>query len=85
MIYYYFGSKESLYVAALERAYGDIRSAEQALALSMLATVEAIRRLVDFTFGHQEANPAFIRMVAIENILNGVVHIVPSDRKRSAL
>ena len=82
MIYYYFGSKEGLYVAALERAYGDIRSAEQALDLPTLAPVEAIRRLVDFTFDYQEANPAFIRMVTIENIHNGV-HIAQSEAIRT--
>ena len=82
MIYYYFGSKEGLYVAALERAYDDIRSAEQALELPTLAPVEAIRRLVDFTFDYQEANPVFIRMVSIENIHNGV-HIAQSETIRA--
>ena len=82
MIYYYFGSKEGLYVAALERAYDDIRSAEQALDLPALGPVEAIRRLVDFTFDYQEANPAFIRMVSIENIHNGV-HIAQSETIRA--
>ena len=31
MIYYYFGSKEQLYIAVLERVYQQIRTAEQAL------------------------------------------------------
>jgi AcrR family transcriptional regulator len=30
MIYYYFGSKEQLYVEVLEKLYGDIRSTETA-------------------------------------------------------
>ena len=29
LIYYYFGSKEGLYLAVLEQAYGDIRAIEQ--------------------------------------------------------
>src|SRR4051794_3354479 len=33
MIYYYFGSKDGLYRAALERAYRTMRETEQALAL----------------------------------------------------
>jgi AcrR family transcriptional regulator len=31
MIYYYFGSKEQLFVAVLERAYASIRAAEQTI------------------------------------------------------
>jgi len=71
MIYYYFGSKEGLYVAVLERAYAQIRDAEQELDLAGLDPVSAITRLVDFTFDYQEANPGFSRLVSIENIHNG--------------
>jgi len=35
MIYHYFGSKQALFLAALEDAYGDIRSAERRLNLNM--------------------------------------------------
>ena len=68
MIYYYFGSKEQLYLAVLEKVYGDIRTLEKSLHLEELAPVDAIRRLVEFTFDYQDANPDFIRLVAIENI-----------------
>ncbi|GJD48047.1 HTH-type transcriptional repressor NicS [Methylobacterium crusticola] len=68
MIYYYFGSKEGLYLAVLEQAYADIRSVEADLALGNLAPAEAIRRLIDVTFEYDEAHPDFIRLVAIENI-----------------
>lgn len=71
MIYYYFGSKEGLYTAVLEQAYADIRRDEQALGLERLAPVEAIRRLVEFTFDYEEAHPDFIRLVSIENIHHG--------------
>ena len=77
MIYYYFGSKKGLYLAALERAYDDIRTAEKGLDLLRFPPAEAIRRLVEFTFDYQEANPAFIRLVAIENIHNAA-HIEQS-------
>lgn len=68
MIYYYFGSKERLYLAVLERAYGAIRHAEQALDLAALPPEAAMRRLVEFTFDYDEANPDFVRLVSIENI-----------------
>ena len=70
MIYYYFGSKEQLYVEVLEKLYGDIRSTENRLHLAELAPVEAIRRLVEFTFDHHDRNVDFVRIVSIENIHN---------------
>ena len=70
MIYYYFGSKEQLYVEVLEKLYGDIRTTESRLHLAELAPVEAIRRLVEFTFDHHDRNVDFVRIVCIENIHN---------------
>ena len=78
MIYYYFGSKEGLYLAVLEQAYAGIRTAELGLDLLGLEPVEAIRRLVEFTFDYQEANPGFSRLVSIENIHNGA-HMARSE------
>ena len=49
MIYYYFGNKEALFLAALESAYADIRNAEQSLRLTDLDPAEGMRRLVRFT------------------------------------
>ena len=68
MIYYYFGSKEGLYRSVLEQSYGQMRAAEAELRLQDLPPEKAIRRLVEFAFDHHEANPRFVRMVAIENI-----------------
>jgi AcrR family transcriptional regulator len=68
MIYYYFGSKERLFVAVLERAYAGIRAAEQAIEVDHLEPVAAIRRLAELTFDHHESHPDFIRLVSIENI-----------------
>ena len=71
MIYYYFGSKEGLYIAVLEDAYRRIRSIEGELDLEHLPPVEALGRLVAFTFDYQNANPDFVRLVMNENIHNG--------------
>jgi AcrR family transcriptional regulator len=68
MLYYYFGSKERLFVAVLERAYATIRAAEQTIAVDHLEPVAAIRRLAELTFDHHESHPEFIRLVSIENI-----------------
>src|SRR5215204_1769908 len=71
MIYYYFGGKEQLYLAVLERAYAEIRAAEQTLDVTHLDPVSAIRRLAELSFDHHEANPDFNRLVSIENIDRG--------------
>ncbi|GAB2655275.1 TetR/AcrR family transcriptional regulator [Saccharopolyspora gloriosae] len=71
MIYYYFGGKEQLYIAALERAYAAIRGIEQRLDVAHLDPVQAIRRVAESTFDHHESHPAFIRLVSIENIDHG--------------
>src|SRR5439155_17045275 len=68
MIYYYFGSKQGLWIAVLERAYAEIRAAEQDLDVEHLEPRQAIRRLAELTFDHHEAHPDFIRLVSIENI-----------------
>ncbi len=72
MIYYYFNSKEQLYVEVLEKLYGDIRRTEAQLHLAELEPAQAIRRLVEFTFDHHDRNVDFVRIVCIENIHYGV-------------
>jgi AcrR family transcriptional regulator len=78
MIYYYFGGKEQLFTAVLERAYGVIRQAEQQLDVDHLDPVAAIRRLAEVTFDHHEAHPDFIRLVTIENV-HDAEHIAASE------
>ncbi|NKX45957.1 TetR/AcrR family transcriptional regulator [Roseicyclus persicicus] len=68
MIYYYFGDKEGLYLRSLEEAYRSVRAQEAALDLEGLGPVDALRRLVEFTFDHHRQNEDFIRLVMIENI-----------------
>ncbi|ALA20345.1 MULTISPECIES: TetR/AcrR family transcriptional regulator [unclassified Chelatococcus] len=71
MIYYYFGDKEGLYRRVLEEAYRKVREGERKLDLDHLPPVEALTRLVEFTFDHHSRNPDFIRLVMIENIHHG--------------
>jgi TetR/AcrR family transcriptional regulator len=71
LIYHYIGNKEALYARVLLDAYRDIRTGERELRLSNLPPVEAMDRLVAFTFDHFEANPWFIRLLANENLHRG--------------
>ena len=71
MIYYYFGSKEGLYLAVLEESYRRVRDIESELHLEDLAPELALRRLVAFTFDHHLAHENYIRLVMSENINRG--------------
>jgi AcrR family transcriptional regulator len=67
LINYYFGSKEKLYIGVLERVYSDIREAEGKLDLEHLPPVEALRRIVEFTYHYYMRHVGFVRLVVAEN------------------
>jgi TetR/AcrR family transcriptional regulator len=81
MLYYYFGSKEALYMAVLERAYGAMRERERELNFTNLEPLEAIRTLVEFKFDYYVANPRIIPLLAAEN-MNGGKYLKRSRRLR---
>lgn len=82
MLYYYYGNKEALFLAALESAYADIRNAEQALRLADLDPVEGMRRLVRFTWDYYLAHPEFISLLNSEN-LHRAAHLRKSRKIRA--
>ncbi|PUE43945.1 TetR/AcrR family transcriptional regulator [Limnohabitans sp. Hippo3] len=71
MIYYYFGSKDGLYLAVLEEAYRRMRTIESDLHLDDLPPMDALKKLVEFTYDHHRDNEDFIRLVMNENIQRG--------------
>jgi AcrR family transcriptional regulator len=71
LINYYFGSKEKLYIAVLERVYAEIREAEGGLDLDHLAPLDAVRRIVEFTYNYYVAHEGFVRLVVAENQARG--------------
>jgi AcrR family transcriptional regulator len=71
MIYYYFGSKDGLYLAVLEEAYRRMRAIESDLQLDDLPPAQALQKLVEFTYDHHRDNEDFIRLVMNENIQRG--------------
>jgi TetR/AcrR family transcriptional regulator len=81
MLYYYFGSKEDLYMAVLERAYGAMRERERELNFTDLEPLDAIRTLVEFKFDYYVANPRIIPLLAAEN-MNGGKYLKRSRRLR---
>ena len=71
LINYYFGSKEQLYIAVLERVYSEIREAEAQLDLDHLDPSTAIRRIVEFTYNYYLTHEGFVRLVVAENQARG--------------
>lgn len=68
LLYYYFGSKEKLFVAVLEAAYADLRWRQDALALDGGMPEDAIRRLVAGLFHYWRESEAFIGFLTSENL-----------------
>jgi AcrR family transcriptional regulator len=72
MIYYYYVSKEGLYMAVLEMAYRRMRQIESELNLDELEPRQALRALTEFTFDSHSSNEDYIRLVMNENMERGV-------------
>lgn len=68
MIYHYFGSKDGLYLAALERMYEGLRGTERTLDLGHLEPEDAIRRLIEFNFDYTRAHPEMVSLINNENL-----------------
>jgi AcrR family transcriptional regulator len=81
MLYYYFGSKDELFLAVLEEAYAHIRSAEHDLDLEHKDPREALKGLVDFTWNYYLKHPEFMALLATENLHKGS-HVHRSRRAR---
>lgn len=71
LINYYFGSKENLYISVLEQVYSEIREAETKLDLDHLSPVDAVHRIVEFTFNYYVEHLGFVRLVVAENQAKG--------------
>lgn len=82
LIYYYFENKESLFLAVLEKAYEGIRGEEQRLSLTQVDPIEAIRRLIAFTWNYYLAHPEFLTLLNSEN-LHRARHLKKSAKVRS--
>jgi AcrR family transcriptional regulator len=79
MIYYYFGSKESLFVAVLETIYKELGDAEAALDLSGLDPQEGLRAIIRFTWNHYRDHPEMLTLLNNENLHQGR-HLARSKR-----
>jgi TetR/AcrR family transcriptional regulator len=68
MAYYYFGSKEGLYLAALEATYFELVQVENAIDVNALGPLDAIAALISAKFEHYIKYPHYVEFVKIENL-----------------
>jgi TetR/AcrR family transcriptional regulator len=81
MLYYYFESKEGLFVAVLERMYEKLRIQQKDLSVRASDPTTALEQLVHHTFNALRDNPDAIRLMNEENRHKGR-HIRQSRRMR---
>lgn len=67
-IYYYFGGKDELYRAVLERAYRRVRSSETTVDVDSGTAASALRRLIEHDVRYHSEHPELVRLVMNENI-----------------
>lgn len=71
MIYYYFASKEKLFIKVLEHTYEEFNKAESQLRLDVSAPVQALQTLVAFIWRYYVEHPEFVAILSIENLHKG--------------
>jgi TetR/AcrR family transcriptional regulator len=71
LVYHHFGNKDELYRHVLQNIYQDIREREQALNLEALPPLEAIQKLVEFSFEYTARNRDFAAILIDENVHKG--------------
>ena len=81
MTYYYFGSKDALFIAVTEDTYRRFNEAEQALALDVGQPQQALSEVIRFVWRCYQKNPEFIALLNTENLLRGK-HIAKSPQVR---
>ena len=81
MIYYYFGSKEGLFIEVLEDMYRRMNDAELELSLDVEHPIESLTDVICFVVSYYSKNPEFITLLNTENLHRGK-HIAKSQRAR---
>jgi TetR/AcrR family transcriptional regulator len=82
MLYYYFKSKEGLFVAVLEHMYEGLRDQQKDLSVRASDPLVAMEQLVHHTFYALESNPNAIRLMNEEN-KHRAKYIRKSERMRA--
>ena len=79
MIYYYFGSKEGLFIAVLEGIYHRMDEAEATCAPDPQRPEEALRTVIRFKIAYYRRHPEFVTLLNTENLHKGK-HVAKSEK-----
>ena len=71
MIYYYFGSMESLFVAVIAAISRRFDEAESRLRLNLAQPVQSLCEVIAFIWGYYQKHPEFITLLNSENLHRG--------------
>ena len=71
MIYYYFESKDNLFVVNLKESFKKLRQAEMSLDLNSMTAYEGILKFVEHDWFFYVNNPELIFLLASENLIKG--------------
>jgi AcrR family transcriptional regulator len=71
MLYYYYGNKERLYQAALEKVFADMIDAQRDFVMPIDDPVEGMRQLIARAWEHYVSHPDLVRLLMNENLLRG--------------
>lgn len=67
MIYYYYGSKEGLYLAALEAVFENLVAREREIKVEDLDPAAAIEAIINLKIDYYLENPHFVSFLSMEN------------------
>jgi AcrR family transcriptional regulator len=67
MIYYYYGSKEGLYLAALEAVFENLVTREREIKIEDLDPAAAIEAIINLKIDYYLENPHFVSFLSMEN------------------
>jgi TetR/AcrR family transcriptional regulator len=68
MIYYYYGSKEGLYLAALESVFENLVTREREIKIEDLDPAVAIETIINLKIDYYLQNPHFVSFLSMENL-----------------
>src|SRR3954463_12687587 len=71
MIYYYFGSKEGLYLSALESVFEKLVALENKIEVEPLEPAAAIEAMINLKIDYYLDNPHFVSFLSMENFHKG--------------
>jgi len=70
MLYYYYGNKDRLYQAVLEKIYADMIGAQRDFVMPD-DPIAGMRELIEHSWDHYVAHPDLVRLLMNENLLRG--------------